>query len=84
MKMIGVAIPLARSIRCSSIPLVFGICFQTPLVMLFLERVGILQAEDFRKKRKFAILIMVVVAALAVGSLLVVHILFESVMQVGP
>jgi sec-independent protein translocase protein TatC len=46
------------------LPLVFGICFQTPLVMLFLERVGILQAEDFRKKRKFAILIMVVVAAL--------------------
>ncbi len=45
------------------LPLVFGICFQTPLVMLFLERVGILQAEDFRKKRKYAILIMVVVAA---------------------
>jgi sec-independent protein translocase protein TatC len=46
------------------LPLVFGICFQTPLVMLFLERVGILQAEDFRKQRKYAILIMVVVAAL--------------------
>jgi sec-independent protein translocase protein TatC len=46
------------------LPLVFGICFQTPLVMLFLERIGILTAEDFRKKRKFAILIMVVVAAL--------------------
>ncbi len=46
------------------LPLVFGLCFQTPLVMLFLERVGILQAEDFRKKRKYAILIMVVVAAL--------------------
>jgi sec-independent protein translocase protein TatC len=46
------------------LPLVFGICFQTPLVMLFLERVGILQAEDFRKNRKYAILIMVVVAAL--------------------
>ena len=27
--MIGVAIPLARSMRCSSIPLVFGICTST-------------------------------------------------------
>src|SRR5205807_1074895 len=46
------------------LPLVFGICFQTPLVMLFLERVGILTAADFRAKRKFAILIMVTVAAI--------------------
>lgn len=45
------------------LPLVFGICFQTPLVMLFLEKVGILTADDFRSKRKFAILIMVAVAA---------------------
>ena len=45
------------------LPLVFGVCFQTPLVMLFLERVGILTAADFRSKRKFAILIMVTVAA---------------------
>ena len=46
------------------LPLVFGICFQTPLVMLFLERVGIFTAADFRAKRKFAILIMVIVAAI--------------------
>jgi sec-independent protein translocase protein TatC len=46
------------------LPLVFGICFQTPLVMLFLERVGILTAADFRAKRKYAILIMVTVAAI--------------------
>jgi sec-independent protein translocase protein TatC len=46
------------------LPLVFGICFQTPLVMLFLERIGILTADDFRAKRKYAILIMVAVAAI--------------------
>ena len=46
------------------LPLVFGLCFQTPLVMLFLERIGILTADDFRAKRKFAILIMVTVAAI--------------------
>jgi sec-independent protein translocase protein TatC len=46
------------------LPLVFGACFQTPLIMFFLERVGILTAEDFRSKRKFAILIMVTAAAI--------------------
>jgi len=46
------------------LPLVFGICFQTPLVMLFLARIGVFTAEQYRSKRKFAILIMVVVAAL--------------------
>jgi len=46
------------------LPLVFGICFQTPLVMLFLERVGILTAQDFRSKRKYAILIIITAAAI--------------------
>ncbi len=46
------------------LPLLFGLCFQTPLVMLFLERIGILTADDFRAKRKIAILIMVTVAAI--------------------
>jgi sec-independent protein translocase protein TatC len=45
------------------LPLVFGLCFQTPLIMLFLERIGLLSAKIYREKRKFAILIMVVVAA---------------------
>jgi sec-independent protein translocase protein TatC len=45
------------------LPLVFGACFQTPLVMLFLERIGIFTADDFRAKRRIAILIMVIVAA---------------------
>jgi sec-independent protein translocase protein TatC len=46
------------------LPVVFGACFQTPLIMLFLERVGILTADDFRKKRKIAILVMVAAAAI--------------------
>jgi sec-independent protein translocase protein TatC len=45
------------------LPLIFGICFQTPLVMLLLERVGVFTAEDYKAKRKFAILIIVVAAA---------------------
>jgi len=46
------------------LPLVFGVCFQTPLIMLFLERIGIMTADDFRQKRKIAILVMVVAAAI--------------------
>lgn len=45
------------------LPLVFGLCFQTPLVMLFLERIGVLTAADFRAKRKIAILIIVIAGA---------------------
>lgn len=46
------------------LPVVFGVCFETPLVMLILERIGILSVDDFRSKRKYAILIIVVAAAL--------------------
>ncbi len=45
------------------LPLVFGIAFQTPLIMLFLERIGILTVDDFRAKRKMAILVITVAAA---------------------
>jgi sec-independent protein translocase protein TatC len=46
------------------LPLVFGICFQTPLVMLFLERIGVFTVDDFRAKRKVAILIIVILGAI--------------------
>lgn len=46
------------------LPLVFGVCFQTPLVMMVLQRVGIFTEETYRTKRRFAILIIVIVAAL--------------------
>ena len=45
------------------LPLIFGVCFQTPLVMLILAKLGIFTAEDFRSKRRFALLIIVVAAA---------------------
>ncbi|MFM7129362.1 MAG: twin-arginine translocase subunit TatC, partial [bacterium] len=45
------------------LPLVFGLCFQTPLVMLFLSAIGIFGVEDYRSKRKIALMIMVVIAA---------------------
>lgn len=46
------------------LPLVFGLCFQTPLIMLFLEKIGIFTADDYRSKRKFAILLIVVAGAI--------------------
>ena len=33
------------------LPLVFGLCFQTPLVMLFLSTIGIFTVSDYRAKR---------------------------------
>jgi sec-independent protein translocase protein TatC len=46
------------------LPLVFGLCFQTPLVMLFLSIIGIFTAADYRSKRRFAILVIVIAAAI--------------------
>ena len=46
------------------LPVVFGVSFQTPLIMLFLERIGIFTGDDFRSKRKIAILVMVAAAAI--------------------
>lgn len=45
------------------LPLVFGLCFQTPLIMLILERIGIFSAEVYRANRRYAILIMCIAAA---------------------
>jgi sec-independent protein translocase protein TatC len=46
------------------LPLIFGLTFQTPLVMMVLERLNIFTVEDFRAKRKIAILIITIAAAL--------------------
>lgn len=46
------------------LPLVFGAGFQTPLIMMFVAKLGILTAADYRSKRKFAILVTVVAAAI--------------------
>lgn len=37
-------------------PLLFGISFQLPLVMLFLQKISIFEVADFREKRRMAIL----------------------------
>jgi sec-independent protein translocase protein TatC len=46
-----------------TVPLVFGCAFQTPLVMLFLERLGIVNVEVYTKHRKMAIFILAIAAA---------------------
>ena len=45
-------------------PLVFGISFQTPLVMLFLNRLGIFSADDYLSKWRFAVFFMACFSAL--------------------
>jgi sec-independent protein translocase protein TatC len=45
------------------LPLIFGLAFQTPLVMLLLERINIFTVEDFRAKRRMAILVITIAAA---------------------
>jgi len=45
-------------------PLVFGIAFQTPLVMLFMERLGIFEVEHYTRNRRMAIFVIVFLAAL--------------------
>lgn len=45
------------------LPLVFGLCFQTPVVMLFLATIGVFTASDYRAKRRPAFLVVVVTAA---------------------
>ena len=45
-------------------PLVFGLSFQTPLVMLFLAKIGIFDAASFRRKRRIAWFAMAAFAAI--------------------
>ena len=46
------------------LPLVFGISFQTPLVMVFLNRIGLFTAQDYLTKWRFACFVIAVFAAL--------------------
>jgi sec-independent protein translocase protein TatC len=45
-------------------PLIFGLSFQTPLVMLFLARLGIVNADSFRNKRRYAWMGLAIFAAI--------------------
>ena len=49
-------------------PLIFGLSFQTPLVMVFLNKLGIVGVETFQGKRKIAWFGMAVFAAVATPS----------------
>ncbi len=49
-------------------PLVFGIAFQTPLVMLFLHKLGIVDVSIFRKHRRIAIMVLALLACLLAAS----------------
>jgi sec-independent protein translocase protein TatC len=44
-------------------PVVFGLSFQTPLVMLALERLGVFSVESYRNNRRLAIFLLAVLAA---------------------
>jgi sec-independent protein translocase protein TatC len=44
-------------------PLVFGTAFQTPLVMLFLHKLGIVDVTVYRKHRRMAYFILALIAA---------------------
>jgi sec-independent protein translocase protein TatC len=49
-------------------PVVFGLCFQLPLVMRFIERLGLLEIESFRRHRRLAWFGMALFAALVTPS----------------
>ena len=44
------------------LPVMFGISFQLPLVMLFLERMQILQVETYSQQRKMSILVISIIS----------------------
>ncbi len=46
------------------LPLGFGISFQLPLVMLFLERIGIFTVADYKKKWRIAVLVISIISML--------------------
>lgn len=47
-----------------TLPLMFGLSFQLPLIMLFLERISIFSVKDYHEKRRMAILIISIISML--------------------
>lgn len=45
-----------------TLPLLFGVSFQLPLVMLFLERLSIFEVTDYREKRRMAVLVIAILS----------------------
>ncbi|MCA9114403.1 MAG: twin-arginine translocase subunit TatC [Planctomycetaceae bacterium] len=66
-KMLGVQPQIRLSEWISfaiTLPVMFGLSFQLPLVMLFLERISIFKASDYREKRRMSILVISIVSML--------------------
>lgn len=40
------------------LPLLFGLSFQLPMVMLFLQKINIFRVEDYRERRRIAVLVI--------------------------
>jgi sec-independent protein translocase protein TatC len=59
-------------------PVAFGLSFQTPLVMLFLERMGILDVDVYRRKRRIAWFVLFIAAALG-PSIDVFSLMFQGI-----
>ncbi|HXG10063.1 MAG TPA: twin-arginine translocase subunit TatC [Gemmataceae bacterium] len=57
-------------------PLVFGVSFQTPLVMYLLERIGVMSIDAYRSKRRIAWFLMAIFAAVITPSVDAVSMLF--------
>jgi len=69
-------------------PLAFGLSFQTPLVMLVLERVGIFTVDGYRSKRRLAWFLMAVIAGIVtppfdVMSMLLLWVLLGLLYEAG-
>lgn len=50
------------------LPVLFGVSFQLPLVMLFLERIGIMTVEGYSKNWRMAVLVIAVLSMLLTPS----------------
>jgi sec-independent protein translocase protein TatC len=50
------------------LPLIFGLSFQTPLVMLLLQRLGVLTVDAYRRQRRLAWFLLAVFAAVITPS----------------
>lgn len=50
------------------LPVMFGLSFQLPLIMLFLERISVFEAKDYREKRRLAILVISIASMLLTPS----------------
>jgi len=71
----NVRIGLTAQIRISEwisfavmMPVMFGVSFQLPLVMLFLQKISIFRTEDYRQQRRMAILVIAIVSMLLTPS----------------